>query len=208
MAVPAPRATSGMECRAASLVKDSTSSALCGYTEATVSSPPGATPPVACCTKRLPNFSSRVLRAPFGKMSFMSTILVLTFRPLLSLSRRRTTCRLQIPTRSPRYSSECRRCFQREAGYAFALRAFLIEGFDIVECYFLRTHAIADPRCFDRRPLHSGPASVEGSYFPLEQCRPRGDSLPNGNPLDCLQDDLMGLLCEHHAIWYRKARPS
>src|SRR5215207_9220966 len=197
-----------MECRAASLVSDSTSSALCGNTEATVSSPPGAALPVARCTKRLPNLSSRVLRAPFGKMSFMSTILVLTFRPLLSLSRRRTTCRLQMPTRSPRYSSQCRRCFQGEAGYAFALGAFLIEKFDIVERYFLPTHVIADPRCFDQRPLHSGPASGEGSYLPLEQCRPRGDSLPNGNLLDCLQDNLMGLLYEHHAIWYGKTRPS
>src|SRR5215217_2953420 len=76
MAVPAPRATSGMECREASLAIDSTSSALSGYTEATAPPAPDASSPTACCEKRVPNFSSRISRASSGMLLFTNTVLV------------------------------------------------------------------------------------------------------------------------------------
>src|SRR5215208_624970 len=60
-----------MRWRPASLVSDSTSSALCGNTEAKGSSAPGSLG--VCRAKRAPKVSSMVLRATSG-MSFMSCL--------------------------------------------------------------------------------------------------------------------------------------
>src|SRR5215203_6862497 len=73
MAVPAPRATSGMECRAASFVSDSTSTAFSGNAEANGCPASGCASSAACRTKRVPKISSMLLRASSG-MSFITRL--------------------------------------------------------------------------------------------------------------------------------------
>src|SRR5215212_1108793 len=73
MAVPAPRATSGMRWWAASFVSDSTSAAVSGNTEANGCPASGCASSAACRTKRVPKISSIVLRASSG-MSFITRL--------------------------------------------------------------------------------------------------------------------------------------
>src|SRR5215208_4153339 len=73
MAVPAPRATSGMRWWAASFVSDSTSAAVSGNTEANGCPASGCASSAACRTKRVPKISSIVLRAS-SAMSFITRL--------------------------------------------------------------------------------------------------------------------------------------
>src|SRR5215203_4063595 len=73
MAVPAPRATSGMRWWAASFVSDSTSAAFSGNAEANGCPASCSASSAACRTKRVPKISSMVLRASSG-MSFITRL--------------------------------------------------------------------------------------------------------------------------------------